>query len=335
MIRKERKIPISLLKYEALLRRIQPSHPKRAKIEEEYAKSRAGYYGEQSLDYYLKTLHDKKYYIFHDLRLSVNSSFFQIDSLLISQQFILVIEMKNISGTIYFDDKFKQLVRTINGKEEGFPDPILQAERHKSMLFDWIKFHKIPCPPIEYLIVISKPSTIIKTPPSNRNLPHKVIHNANLPSMIKEFERKNVFEKLSIKEMRKLSNLLIKKDSPYSQDILKKFNIHESELIRGVHCRHCNYLPMTRTYSSWKCVNCSFSSRSAFIPSLTDFALLCSSTIKNKEMREFLQLSSRSSVMNLLKSLNLEHRGTTKGRVYDLKQLIEKLQNEKGFDINI
>lgn len=82
----------------------------------------AGYRGEQSLDYYLGFL--TNYFILHDLRLPDRDHHFQLDTLLISPYFILILEVKNISGTLIFDDHFKQLIRVTPEKEEGFgPDP--------------------------------------------------------------------------------------------------------------------------------------------------------------------------------------------------------------------
>ncbi|MDQ7861687.1 nuclease-related domain-containing protein [Peribacillus frigoritolerans] len=61
----------------------------------------------------------KSYYIFHDLRLQDQSRFFQLDTLLISKKYALIIEVKNIAGAIYFDPHFNQLIRTIEGKRNG------------------------------------------------------------------------------------------------------------------------------------------------------------------------------------------------------------------------
>lgn len=51
---------------------------------------------------------------------------FQMDSLNISRDFALIVEVKNISG--YFDRTFNQLIRIANDKEEGFPDSIFANE---------------------------------------------------------------------------------------------------------------------------------------------------------------------------------------------------------------
>lgn len=59
MIKKERKIPLSIQKIEALLRRLPDDHPMRDKMKEDLAKSWAGYRGEQSVDYYLSFLQKK------------------------------------------------------------------------------------------------------------------------------------------------------------------------------------------------------------------------------------------------------------------------------------
>ncbi|MDM5340322.1 nuclease-related domain-containing protein [Fictibacillus enclensis] len=157
---KNRKLPVHIRKLEALLRRLPTEHVKRREIEEQLARRMAGYRGEQSLDYYLGFL--TNYFILHDLRLPDRDHHFQLDTLLISPYFILILEVKNISGTLIFDDHFKQLIRVTPEKEEGFPDPILQVERHRDQLSGWLSGQKLEKVPIETLVVISYPNTVIK-----------------------------------------------------------------------------------------------------------------------------------------------------------------------------
>lgn len=127
MIVKDRKKPIKLKMAEALLRRLPQQHFKRREIADEYKKRLAGYNGEQEMDYFLKEL-DENFIIINDLRLNNQGVYFQIDSLILSKKEIIILEAKNISGTLYFDRKFKQLVRILDGKEEGFRDPLSQVE---------------------------------------------------------------------------------------------------------------------------------------------------------------------------------------------------------------
>ncbi|MFC0270255.1 nuclease-related domain-containing protein [Metabacillus herbersteinensis] len=131
MIVKERKVPLSILKLQALARRTHPDHPKFQLIKENLAKSLAGYKGEAAIDYPLSPLPEKNYLILHDMRLQNKQHYFQMDTLLLSQSYLLILEVKNMSGTLPFDNKFKQLIRTLDGKQESYPYPLVQIQQHE------------------------------------------------------------------------------------------------------------------------------------------------------------------------------------------------------------
>ncbi|MEW9669496.1 nuclease-related domain-containing protein [Ammoniphilus sp. 3BR4] len=132
MIKKPRTIPLIILMEEALLRRLPLNHPKREEILRNLEKRWTGYRGEQNLDYHLSFLPEKDYSLFQDLRLIQAKQTCQLDTLILSPHFALIIESKNIYGTLFFDQHSRQLIRTNKKQEEeGFPDPIMQAKRHK------------------------------------------------------------------------------------------------------------------------------------------------------------------------------------------------------------
>lgn len=323
MIIKERKYPISIQKLEAILIRSPKKasfSAKRALIEEELLKQKAGYYGEQSLDYHLRFLPDKKYFILHDLRLANKYGFFQIDTLILSQSFLVILEIKNIKGTIYFDDSFNQLIRSSNGKEEGFSDPLLQISRQQSELINWLSNESNICHevPIETFVVISNPSTIIKSSTTNTFLKETVMHGASLPQKIKELDKKQSSNIIPMNQLIELAQKLKKMHVESNPDLLEKFDIKKSQLVKGVYCPKCHSLPMMRKNKAWFCKSCSYSSKNAHIESLKDYALLIGPTITNRQLRDFLCLSSRTTSGYFLKSLNLKHSGQTKGRVYEL-----------------
>nr|WP_259548682.1 hypothetical protein [Heyndrickxia oleronia] len=66
MIVKELTIPYKLLMDVALLRRLRPSHPKLAMIEEDLTRRKVGYRGEQNLLYHLGFLPPQNQKIFLD-----------------------------------------------------------------------------------------------------------------------------------------------------------------------------------------------------------------------------------------------------------------------------
>lgn len=153
--------PVILEALEALKGRLLLNHPKTLIVQNEWARRNAGYNGEKTVYYYLTTLDEKSYFIFHDLRLANGDHFFQIDFLILTSRFALIIETKNISGTLLFDNQ-GQFIRTINNKEDGFSDPAAQAQYHKRSLQKWLASHHFPPLPIDCLVVISQPSSIIK-----------------------------------------------------------------------------------------------------------------------------------------------------------------------------
>lgn len=77
MIKKEREKPLIIKKLQAIQRRLPSNHPARPPIHVELSKRMAGYKGEQALEYHLRFLPKKKYYIYHDLRLADQEHFFQ------------------------------------------------------------------------------------------------------------------------------------------------------------------------------------------------------------------------------------------------------------------
>jgi Nuclease-related domain len=144
MIVKKRERPVLIDQLEALLRRLPNEHPKRRQILEEYNKVMRGYRGELSLNYPLSFLLEDQYYILHDVRLFDGIHYFQMDTLIASKKFFLIIEVKNIAGTLTFNTEFPQIIRSTEEKEEAFPDPVNQVIRHRLQLENWLERNNLP-----------------------------------------------------------------------------------------------------------------------------------------------------------------------------------------------
>ncbi len=325
MIRKERKTPIMILKLEALLRRISSNHPNRRRMEEELAKCYAGFRGEQAIDYHLSLL-EGDYQIFQDVRLPYKeTTHFQLGFLLVTDRFLLIIEVKNITSTLFFDQSFHQLIRTTNEKEEAFADPVLQLKKHKRQLQTWMENNKLPSIPIETLIVISNPSTLIKTAPQHKEICHLVTHASNLPTKIHSID--NYFQTKSYEksDLRKMIRLLQKQHTDPDYDILQRFQMAPGEIVTGVLCPECFLTPLTRKKGKWLCLQCTSLFQNAHIQALIDYRLLIGPTITNKQLRDFLKIPSISIASKLLHSLQTESIGKYKDRAYFLS--LENLFN--------
>jgi hypothetical protein len=321
MLVKDRSKSLRIKKLEVFQRRLIQNHPKLLTISDELGGRLAGHHGEQSNDYFLKPFLSKGYSVLHDLRLAAHDSFFQIDTLLISTRYILILEVKYITGTLHFDHLNQVIRARDDGSEEAFQNPIYQVKRQRSHLTDWLSRNRVPNIPIHSLVVMSNPRTIIKSLPSHKDVLQYVTHSPYLQERIQVFDKMHSVEKLTKKEITKLSKLLVRQHTPDNPDLLKRYQIEEKDIIKGVYCTECFYMPVVRKNNTWVCPKCSKKDRKLHLPSLEDYALLFGASITNKEFCVFLQIHSRHVAKRILSNMDLPHTGGCKGRTYTLPYL--------------
>jgi hypothetical protein len=313
---KEHQPPKLLLQLDALLKRILLQHLKIPEIESTYNRILAGFKGEVSLDYYLSSLPEKEFIILHDIRLKIGSYFFQIDTLILHSSFILVIEVKNISGEVYLDSTFNQMIRTIDGHTDVFPDPILQASKQMTELKRWLTENKVPEIPVEHVVVFTNSKALIKTSATAPGIFNRLIRNTKLTDKILEYRYVYTKKVFSNKDLTKLSRKLTKHHVPSDQDVLKLFGLSKCDIQTGVFCKSCTFYSMERISGKWRCKFCKQTSKDAHIEALAEYALLFKPSITNGEMREFLNLTSANIAVKLLKQMDLPATGKTKSKQY-------------------
>ncbi|WP_187443736.1 nuclease-related domain-containing protein [Rossellomorea aquimaris] len=318
MICKELKIPINIDKSQALLWRLPLNHQKIPIVAQDLKKRKAGLNGESAVYYHLSFLNDKKYKIFHDVRLPLFSNYFQIDFLILTPSYILLIEVKNISGIVTIDPFIRQLTRTYKGITEGFSDPISQVQRQKLLLQKWFSVQKLKHPPIKHLVVFSNPSTILnftESPPADS--PYRnIIHSQNIIDKIKDLNETYVKEAMTDKELTKMKKTILKKHEESELDFMEAHSLTQSDIVTGVRCENCHHIPMIRVSGTWSCIKCDSSSKYAHLQAVRDYFLLLSDHITNRELRRFLHLDSRNTAYKMLKSLQLKTKGGTKSVTY-------------------
>lgn len=323
MIIKTRVKPLVILQLEALISRLPHDHIKLPRIKESLAKRKAGYKGEKAVDYYLEQLPDKDFIILNDLRLQNDDYYFQLDSILINSSFIINLEIKNIAGTLFFDQNFHQLIRTIDGKETAFPDPTVQSQLHVTKLKKWLGNKQFPDIPIIPLVVISNTNTLIRTSPENQQLSDIVININYLPFKILQIQKLFSKQIFTNKDLKKLARQLKKNHTEQFQPVLPRFEIDEKEVLKGVICPACKTLGMERIFGSWCCPRCQTKDKEAHILALNDYYLLFGQDITNKQLREHICITSPTLAVRILNSVTHSSHGSTKSKVYKLS-LIDK-----------
>lgn len=315
MIVKELSVPIRIPILESTRDRLPEDHPKIGEIQQELKRRLTGFKGERAVSYYLDFLPEKDCYIFHALRLPSGKYYFQMDYFLLTTRCLFILECKNFYGTISFEESFNQLIRTANDKEEGFQDPISQAKWHRQQLLKFLHAHQISLP-VEYLVVIGNPSTIIKTSPQNKLALNKVVHGHSLLERIEKIMDHYQREVINLKGVRKLSKLLLKYHTPETYDVLEKYSLDEGDILTGVRCPNCRRLPMNRVQGAWICPACGCKDKNAHISALNDYFLIMEPSITNQKFRGFVHLGSDTTAKRMLGALNLPHTGENKGRIY-------------------
>ncbi|MCA1055466.1 NERD domain-containing protein [Rossellomorea aquimaris] len=324
---KECTVPRIILKLDALQGRLDPLHVKIPLIKDEWKKRLAGHKGEVSLEYVLGFLDPDEYVQLHGVRLKVDGIYFQIDTLILSRKTILVMEVKNFAGTIYFDRVFNQLIQTKDGQELSFPDPLIQVSQQVNQLTKWLRQHHFPAIPIHGFVVISNDKTLIKTSSDYKFLSSKVFHKQLLPTKVSQLSNLIKAEVYTDKEVKRLIIMIKKKHEEANPPVLEKFKISTKEILPGVICTTCKFRPLIRMHGTWYCPKCKSSDKEGHLRALLDYELLIGPTLTNLEFRRFLNLRSRHVSLRLLKSLNLPTTGTQKGTTYNLTPLT-KLSNK-------
>ncbi|MBU6080903.1 nuclease-related domain-containing protein [Allobacillus halotolerans] len=303
------------LMLENLLRRLPKNHPNYSKVAERLSREKAGYHGEQRLDYSLSKL-DFKHFTLHDVRLPYHHTYFQIDTLIVTPRFLLAIEVKAYRGQVLFRNDFSQTIQqpSPHTTEKVYDDPIVQVEEQKFQLTTWLEHQRIPPLPIETLVVMTHPHVILQASDRTDYFRDRVIPLSKLSSKLREINQKYKQEFMNLRESKHLAQRIAKAHTHYTPNILKRWKLEFEEILPGVCCPQCTHLGMERKNRRWECVRCGHRSIDAHISALKDYYLLGNKTITNREFREFTGVESASSAKHMLR--NLQYAGERKQRKY-------------------
>ncbi|WP_332237020.1 NERD domain-containing protein [Sporolactobacillus sp. KGMB 08714] len=330
MYLKKIKIPYHVQQYEALSRRLTPVVP-RTDAESRFKKGMAGYRGERSLDYLLSALPDKKFFIIHNLRLSNGSHYFQIDFLILCPRFFLILEVKNIMGTLIFDTELSQLIRELDQTTDVFDDPISQAENLNVQLIEWLDVHGgSPALPVADRVVIASPARLQVTDLKDLRI-KKIVRKSNLTRELMNLNRQCFKKSLDIGSVEKMARTLLLQHQPRIIDLFSFSSVRRSDIIRGVQCPDCGFFPMKRENGIWHCTSCGHVSKTAHIAAFRDYFLIFGPVITNRQCRDFLMLESAVIAKKLLQTVSLHYRGEKRTRIYYLsfQLLIDESSDER------
>ncbi|WYP27820.1 nuclease-related domain-containing protein [Alkalihalobacillus sp. FSL W8-0930] len=319
IILKPRKKPLKINALEALTRRLPKEHPKLQSVKQELYRRQIGYRGERSIDFYLDSLSSlKDVYVIHDLRLKGdNGHYFQIDTLIVTPSILIILEIKNLSGSLYLNPLTQQLIRTFQSSEEVLPYPLLQTQMQKHQLKEWITSQKWPLLHIFDFVVVSDPTTRLIADTSNQHLMSQVIHAGRLPEILRKLISSTSSQ--AVLTQTKLQELVTSFNHHHTESelaIMQEYRLSSQELIKGIFCAQYEAFTVVRFKRSWICKQCNSRNDSAPLQALSDYYLLIHPTLTNRDLRHFLNLTSPQLAYSILKNHCPTSTGTYKDRTY-------------------
>ncbi|WP_107840338.1 nuclease-related domain-containing protein [Metasolibacillus meyeri] len=239
------------------------------------------------------------YFLLHDFQTSKH----QIDTLFLCHQFLLILEIKNITGIIEIDNTPHQFTRKLkDGSVQGFRNPLNQAQRHQRMLEQYIRTL-----PIFYVVVLAHPKTIIERIPPNA----PIIHSSGLESYVRDLLASHP-PCLTNDHLEQLLQQLLQ----MRVSVKPKLNIDASLMRRGVLCNQCA-AQMYYKHGNFICLDCVLKDDGTLLQrALSDYYLLVDEWISNEQFRTFLGIDSIHAAKRLLKKLELPYVGEKRVRKY-------------------
>lgn len=294
-----------------LNQRLPNEHAMKSIINSKLLSAKAGIIGEQTVEEVFNKYNFPFHYcVLHDVNLSSNGKF-QIDTLFLSQFYVVILECKNIVGELSFESDPQSLKRKLeNGQQDTFESPEVQIERNIYLLREWLNRHGVEIPVLGAIVFSSLRSIVIKPP---NHIP--VIYATSIPVHLRKLERRRKY--VSVAQLNEISEKILQYDQAYIPfPMCMSWGINPHDLITGVQCKRCKQFGMEKLKMGWHCPDCGYIDRRAHEDTIRDWFGLISNSLTNKECREFLHLSSHKTSLRIINTMNLTKIGENNKTIY-------------------
>ena len=310
---KTRNEPIILESLRAAISRLDPTHEKHEMLKSQYSSRFGGLAGEEKVDQIFQNYKfSMNHRIFNGISLT-SSTNFQIDSLFITPSYAIVIETKNLAGSIKVKNNPPQLIQTLdNGDIRSYVSPVLQVQSNMELLQDWFHSRNISLP-IYGVVILAFPKKDVELFDTDIQF----LYPAGIPSYIRSLP--TTPHLLDEKNFSLLIDDLTHSDKEYiPKPICTTYSIKKSDIFTGVACPSCCFLGMSKYKGGWRCPACTQKSSQAHVQAIRDWFLLFGDKITNRECREFLNITQPHAATRILKSMEMHTEGEKRNRTYSL-----------------
>lgn len=238
MLLKNRNESHELLVMQSLYARMELADKERFR----YLTLKKGYEGELNFDSLVVDLQEERL-IVNDILLEVNNSYFQIDSFIISQGVIHLLDIKNFEGDYYYDSGKFYSVTT--GRE--LKNPIDQLKRSTALFRQFLHTHKLNYLVEPFVIFINPEFTLYQAP-----MDEPII----FPTQLNRFLRELNDTPSTLNDRHKIlaRKIMTSHQSRNPFNILPEYQY--DQLQKGIYCSKCTSFQLSLNQSYLVCEKC-------------------------------------------------------------------------------
>ncbi|KUP05823.1 hypothetical protein Q75_10555 [Bacillus coahuilensis p1.1.43] len=324
MITKPLTTPIPLLQLQVLKRRLPSLHPSLPLIEQSLQLRTSGHKGETTSEYYFKVADSDDLSILFGLRIkSPKGYYFQMDVLVLHQNFYQIYEIKNEAGTHLLDPETKQYTKLGPTGDENRKNPFEQVSIQNYLFKEWLKLRQLPVPSNEQFVVKANRNSIFKMTAPNKEITSQFIPAESIVQKILNAQQSYKHQHYSQVGLKQLTQLVLGDHNEYKMNLFSYFPITEQDIVTGVLCPHCSQVMKAKDLNHWNCVKCGFVSDICIAKeALKEHFYIFQRPVNTRECMEFLKLNSRYQALRILKQMHTVKTGNHKDTKYFLKDLM-------------
>lgn len=316
-IRTELDVLSKTLAIECLLKRLSQRHNQRVYLENQLHRVSAGIRGEGKMvkkfeEFYL----EENYLPVWDLNMKIGKWAVQIDGLLLTERCAIVMDSKNLSGEIHYDETNEEFYKKTvpEGEILNLDNPVVQLNKHISFIRKWFRLHRINLP-VTGLIVVTANNCVFHAKPTGAFICKTYQMNDYLYRILRDNPLTAVSHPLE-----DIEKLIAANQVPFKFPPLSEFyRIDLKDIKKGVYCQACCTHRMQRTKKSWICAGCGSKDASAGRLAVQEYFSLIDTELTNKKFREFSGILNSAAVWRILAKYEFEISGEKKNRIYKMK----------------
>ncbi|WP_379081434.1 nuclease-related domain-containing protein [Metaplanococcus flavidus] len=296
---------------------MKENSPDREFLERELFKAEAGIRGEKRLQRkFVEFYSSEPFEILWNTSLTLGNWPVQIDGLLLTQKAAIILESKNISGELHFENSTGEFYRRdSNGIKTVMDNPAVQVEKHIRFLKTWFEENKIRMRVDGLLVFTALQAELCSLPHTIRTCRH---HHM-IEFLFKTINEIPTGPQLSKQTLQKYRKTIESQLTPFIQKpISVQYSLDPNLFEVGIYCEACKTFNVSRLQRRWQCATCGQISANAGEEAVKDYFALFGFQANNEEIRKFLKINNRHIVKRLLSQNFISKDGSRRHSKYSL-----------------